>query len=849
MRIEIYNAHQIGGCFTVITTSTARIMIDYGLALPGAKKKQEKFDWEKNKVDALFITHYHGDHVGGIFDIPDKNVPIYMGSTARKIMLNIHTALAKVPELQKEENEKVTLLKSNRIKEITENVPIKEIEGIKITPYSVDHSAYDAYMYLIEADGKVALHTGDFRGHGFRGASMMKVIKHYVHEAGRQVDYLITEGTMIGDRQFEECLSEENLEEKAKSYFRENRYVFLVVSSTNLDSLASFYRAAKAYNMETYCYNYYMTTQLQTFSRTAGARTSHYRFDNIHTLNLDGRLHGEHWENPAEQRAAMEKKGFLCIIKPGEDAKHWVELFADKNPLMVYSMWDGYIDKKRAAKIPEWIDFFQPFKDRNRFVQPHTSGHASAEMIEKVIEAVEPREEIIPMHTEHPEGFLLLNIAEKYKKMIIIKGKTIVKKRVHELSFKKQEALKEIVAKEHRYVGDRSKENYGPLFDAFVNPKGMFYQFNQFVKEPSKDLVVALRGNSGSNGAIIIYYCNHVVWELSLGGKKNNQDYKVRFNYDHARYYDAEDCLEPLKRLKDQDTIGFKEVSEKQEGQDFKIDKDGRPGIGYVQWSRKAGSPYECEKIEASYKEILCIMKSYFNIRLEKDMFREKVGVSTASENRKPSYVEKRWQQRLFQHMKSTDGKEETAVFAYDLEFAQKFKESSIRNEIGVNEPDILALRFKDGKPAKLLLIEVKSTKSACVSQTSGIPQHLEGMKRYSEEELFMKSRMEDVWEILKQYQKMELYSALSGLDIDSFEGCLNWKEDVERVLLLTNHELPSEEMTVEEREKESALDYYEANADYVNELARTYQCKIWTTKSNYFDETIIIRTEDISER
>ena len=44
--IKVYNAEQIGGCFTVITTSKAKIMIDYGLPLPGAKAEQEDFDWE-----------------------------------------------------------------------------------------------------------------------------------------------------------------------------------------------------------------------------------------------------------------------------------------------------------------------------------------------------------------------------------------------------------------------------------------------------------------------------------------------------------------------------------------------------------------------------------------------------------------------------------------------------------------------------------------------------------------------------------------------------------------------------------------------------------------------------------
>jgi len=69
MDIKVYNANQIGGCFTVITTDRAKIMIDYGAPLPGTKSEQEEFDWKRESVDAVFVTHYHGDHVGKLLDI------------------------------------------------------------------------------------------------------------------------------------------------------------------------------------------------------------------------------------------------------------------------------------------------------------------------------------------------------------------------------------------------------------------------------------------------------------------------------------------------------------------------------------------------------------------------------------------------------------------------------------------------------------------------------------------------------------------------------------------------------------------------------------------------------------
>jgi len=419
--IKVYNAEQIGGCFTVITTGKAKIMIDYGLALPGAKAEQEDFDWEHDTVDAVFITHYHGDHVGKILDIP-STIPIYMGMGTKEIMLNIHQSLVRVKELKEEQARWINLLKGDQIKEIEENNPIEDIDGITVTPYSVDHSAYDAYMYLIEADGKVILHTGDFRGHGYRGSKMLAVIEKYVHQNGRKVDYLITEGTMMGDRKDEDVKKEEEMKEEATEFLREHRYAFLVISSTNLDSLASFYMAAKENDMRLYCYSPYLFKQLKTFSRIAGKRSPKYLFDQIHTIDFDAKLGEDIWGTPKTQEELMREHGFLCIIKSEEKYNEWIERFKDKNPVVIYSMWDGYInkDKGKDAFNKEWADFFEPYINNDQYKDLHTSGHATAKMIAAVIQAVDPQEEIIPMHTENIKGFKELDIKEEYLERIRI---------------------------------------------------------------------------------------------------------------------------------------------------------------------------------------------------------------------------------------------------------------------------------------------------------------------------------------------------------------------------------------------------------------------------------------------
>ena len=440
--VEVFHGNQIGGCVTVITSNYKgephRIMIDYGSSLPGCETEDFHYDWDEAPVDAVFFTHCHGDHVGQILGIP-KHIPIYMGDTARKVMQNLHEHLSKIPDEAEARPHKETyeLLKDdNRIHTFNWNGkrydPV-DIPGFHIEPCSVDHSAYDAYMFLIEAaeddhaDGKqIILHTGDFRGHGRRGKAMLPVIDSFVRRFGRRrVDTLVIEGTMMS-RLTEKVKTEPEMQREAAEYLKDHRHAFLICSSTNLDSLASFHKAWKQVNKEDdenrraymYTYNYYYKKQMETFSETAGAFAPVYDFDNIEVLNLDKELTSKRTGRTYTQKYLMERFGFLALIKADESCDKYLEAFIDceDKPVIIYSMWDGYLNPNHPAFNKSWYDFIEKWKARGVEFKPlHTSGHATAKMIEDVIKAVDPQEEIVPMHTENAEGFEELNIGEELK--------------------------------------------------------------------------------------------------------------------------------------------------------------------------------------------------------------------------------------------------------------------------------------------------------------------------------------------------------------------------------------------------------------------------------------------------
>lgn len=446
--IRIYQGNQIGGCVTVITGTykgkTHRIMVDYGSSLAGSETKKDfDYPWDDEPVDAVFFTHYHGDHVGRIMEIPE-HIPLYMGPIAQQTMINIQEALGnsnRVPNA-KEHLKEAELLKSERVRCFHYNGSyfdtIKDIPGFSIEPYSVDHSAYDAYMFLIETDdesrktGKyVTLHTGDFRGHGRRGQKMIALINSYVHRFGRRkVDALVIEGTMMS-RSKEKVLTEPQMQYKAAKYLSNHKYAFLVCSSTNVDSLTSFYQAAQmaAYPGKRYMYVYstYFLRQLRLYSNTAGAFSEVYRFEHTDLINFEADYKYGPFDDSITQLESMEKYGFIATIRPEEFCEEYIDTFVDaykagtikEMPVIIYSMWDGYIEKGNKAAKPEWIDFFERQEQKGvKVYHLHTSGHATPRMLAQVINAVNPQDEIIPMHTEKPEEFKNLPIKAQLKDRI-----------------------------------------------------------------------------------------------------------------------------------------------------------------------------------------------------------------------------------------------------------------------------------------------------------------------------------------------------------------------------------------------------------------------------------------------
>lgn len=162
MKIIIHRGNsEIGAsCLEIQSERGARVLIDAGAELDGAKAELPP---DIGSIDAAFISHAHPDHFGLAGAIP-KNVPIYCGEIAGKI---IQTAGAFGSKFGAGGFEFIPFKNGVEIR----------IKDICITPILTDHSVPDSYAFLVQADDKKVLYTGDFRLTGRKQGAAKRLIK------------------------------------------------------------------------------------------------------------------------------------------------------------------------------------------------------------------------------------------------------------------------------------------------------------------------------------------------------------------------------------------------------------------------------------------------------------------------------------------------------------------------------------------------------------------------------------------------------------------------------------------------------------------------------------------------
>jgi ribonuclease J len=391
-------ANQVGGSCVELSHADCTILLDIGLPLDSSfdddmesRLPQPLFHEIRQgtkKINAVLLSHAHMDHYGLAGMLP-REIPLYTGQASADL-INLTSKLS-------------FRAKEQIAPQFFKNRKPFCIGPFSITPYRVDHSAFDSYAFQVSAGGKSIFYTGDFRSHG----RLTKVFDKMINDPPK-VDVLLMEGTMVGPRSDEPSLSESELEEKFVQLIKETPGIVMVsTSSQNIDRLVSLFKATMR-SRRRFIIDFYTAEILETLGIYAKIPQASWpkvrvcyprRLENWFKILGLSYIPEKHRQNIITWTKLKETENeAVILIRPNfNEIKNTLVL---KDSTWIYSMWPGYLD--RDDHLKDLNKYFQGKGVRIEFL--HTGGHAKTADLSRMVKALKP-EMIIPVHSFHPERF------------------------------------------------------------------------------------------------------------------------------------------------------------------------------------------------------------------------------------------------------------------------------------------------------------------------------------------------------------------------------------------------------------------------------------------------------------
>lgn len=397
MRICIHRgSHQIGGSCVEVEQNGQSILLDLGLPLDAESNDISYMPDIKGlhgndpNLLGILLSHMHLDHTGLLKHIP-PDMYVGMGPAARRIM---EATLPFLPD---------KFPNPPNGWDFQAWQPI-QIGAFTITPYLVDHSAYDAYAFLIEAGGKRVFYSGDLRAHGRKD----KLFENLLKKPPRNIDVLLMEGSSLGRvEQHQSFPSESDIEEQLANVFSNTKGLAMVhASGQNIDRVVSIMRASKRTG-RTLLIDLYTAIVLEA------------------TQNQN--IPQSHWPEvglfvPFKQQVQIKKNAWFDKLKQHSSNRFFIEKIQQKphkftllfRPLFIndltkgkclddaayiYSQWEGYWERGNYDNVKAWL--CQHGIEKQSI---HTSGHASPKDLQRLVKALAPGK-VVPMHSFMPDTY------------------------------------------------------------------------------------------------------------------------------------------------------------------------------------------------------------------------------------------------------------------------------------------------------------------------------------------------------------------------------------------------------------------------------------------------------------
>jgi ribonuclease J len=386
VRLSVHRAtQQIGGnCIELSTTGGHRIILDVGRPLDAPQDARQLLPISLDlnaAVDGVLISHPHQDHYGLLEDVP-AGWPIYCGvATERLIRLSAAIFGKELP---------------HAFHPWKSGAPF-EIGPFTVTPFLTDHSAFDAYMLLIDVHGKRILYSGDFRAHGRKSSRTRRLMA----TPPENLDVLVMEGTNLGSDK--SCVTESDSENALVDLFQSTAgRVFVVWSAQNVDRTVTLYRACLKAG-RTLVVDLYTAEVMEALAEFGKLPRPGWNNLKVVITSAFARMYRRTGREAFVER--MVPHG-ISAAKLAETPERWVvmvrpSLICDYVPKGIapneddawcWSMWRGYLNNDAGILVRKWFD-----EGGSRAAHIHTSGHASTADLRSFAHAMNAKQ-LVPIH-------------------------------------------------------------------------------------------------------------------------------------------------------------------------------------------------------------------------------------------------------------------------------------------------------------------------------------------------------------------------------------------------------------------------------------------------------------------
>jgi len=378
------------------------------LAMMGRKSRSEPY------VDAVLLSHIHYDHSANISFL-DERVPIYSSEITELYGKVLSESGRRSIETEVYNFKPRPLLNPRNpptLREFRSFEPEAKFKvgSIEIRSFPVDHSVAGATAFLLECSDSSLVYTGDLRLHGPFGSQTQRFIQTVADD---KPDLLLCEGTRIDDYATD---SEEDVKRRALRVARKCKQLIVAdFAPRDVFRFCTFYHIAEDLQRKLLItkQDAYLIREIGKVQSLQGLLPS-INDDSI-LVYVDKKDTGtyrqgdyEVWErelltlpNAVKSHYVHEHQNQVIACMSFFDINELVDIKPKGGSIYIESISEPHTEEQEidVERLNNWLDFFGLTK-----FHFHSSGHADANDLEKIVHKINPRR-LIPVHTQRPTVF------------------------------------------------------------------------------------------------------------------------------------------------------------------------------------------------------------------------------------------------------------------------------------------------------------------------------------------------------------------------------------------------------------------------------------------------------------